>query len=82
MFQWYSAALSETEGRLKNADISCSGMCCSQGWVRDSIGMPKLLLITDSKGISKLPQIQLILPYEISCIRVSLEIPSIFLVWV
>ena len=29
----------------------------------------------DSKGISKLPIIQLILPYKISCNRVSLGIP-------
>ena len=29
----------------------------------------------DSKGISELPQIQLILPYKISCIRGSSEIP-------
>ena len=34
-------------------------------------------LTRDSKGISKLPQIQLILPYKIGCIRASLEIPLI-----
>ena len=43
-----------------------------------------LLILTqkarDSKGISKLPQIQLILPYKISCIRGSLEIPLLSLV--
>ena len=33
----------------------------------------------DSKGISELPLIQLTLPYKISCIRVSLEIPIISL---
>ena len=33
----------------------------------------------DSNGISKLPLIQLILPYKISCIRVSFEIPLLSL---
>ena len=33
----------------------------------------------DSKGISKLRLIQLILPYKISCIIVSLEIPLLSL---
>ena len=33
----------------------------------------------DSKGISKLPKIQLILPYKISCIGVSSEIPLLSL---
>ena len=35
--------------------------------------------VRDSDGISKLPQIQLILPYTISCIRVSSEIPLLSL---
>ena len=34
----------------------------------------------DSKGISKLPQIQLILPYKISRIRGSSDIPLLFLI--
>ena len=33
----------------------------------------------DSKGISKLPLIQLILHYKVGCIRGSLEIPLLFL---
>ena len=35
--------------------------------------------IRDSMGISELPTIQLILPNRISCIRVSLDIPLLFL---
>ena len=38
-------------------------LMCSHPWSRDS------------KGISKLPQIQLILPYKVSCIKGSSEIP-------
>ena len=34
-----------------------------------------LAMIRDSNGISKLPQIQLILPYKISCIKGSSDIP-------
>ena len=34
----------------------------------------------DSDGISKLPLIQLILPYKVGCIRGSLEIPLLSLV--
>ena len=34
----------------------------------------------DSKGISKLPLIQLVLPYKISCTKGSLEVPRFSLV--
>ena len=36
-------------------------------------------LSRDSDGISKLTEIQLILPYKVSCIRCSLEIPLLSL---
>ena len=37
--------------------------------------------LRDCYGISELPTIQLILPYKISCIKVSSEIPLLSLLW-
>ena len=36
--------------------------------------------VRDSRGLSELTQIQLSLPYKMSCVRVSLEIPLLSLV--
>ena len=39
----------------------------------------KIIKLRDSYGISRLPRIQLILPYKVGCIRGSLDIPLLSL---